>query len=1376
MGKGKFILRVVWSIASFALFANSHAAHAVMAERSVRKHAQSDGTVVRYQAHGDEFLNYMTDSNGNLVAFGDDGDLYLAQWVDLETFASQNLGDSNVGLGVGSAIELTGVKVSGERGEEGQSPPNTASSDFKLNTPIPGYILDHANRAIDERDRQLPKPSGEKPDDGAFVPFSEQAPPKQVSRNLLVIYVKFTDESNLYSDLKNIDLSNEEIYDFIFNVNKEGSVAHYYKTVTGGKVNFVPARETCESNDDGIIKVTISGQHKNWRNEYSADDNDEKDNLLIPALKEADEYIDFSDYLTPGSDLPLLDPQKGLSIMLIVHGYESSYASPLSKNYPSIWGHARGLEYEYYWDSEKGEHIFAGLPVHDGVYIQSFCAFGAYLGIQPPRHFPLGLAAHELGHHSFSFKDLYALDASEYLDGNRTYGISGHWSLMGSGSWGTFTPNVEYLAGAVPTALDAYHLSTVTQPAATVKYGDISNLQEFSLTNASQFMRLETNDEKQYFLLQPRGDVGYDRGLRDGWGNPNWNGAQGGLIIYHIDESRLELENGANPGWKTRPFFDIEEAHGSQQDLQNNTGSATPYDLFDDTKTFTPGTKPNSNLYDSETAENTPSGVAVTSISPVVTGANTDNGTVRVGFKVGNPESSVNVPVTGIVLDYESVDMNLGDTMTLIATLSPENASNKTVTWSASDSGIAAAADGLVTAVGVGTVTITAASSSNPSQTASCEIKVARIPIELVSADADGGSNSTSTKIDLKLDKPVTELDMSDINIVPGGIVTITGVSGSGINWRAAVSDVRATKTVSVSVNDFGPYEIIGSPKDVTVYKKGLPHTPTTDAEAVATGKAALTWSVIRGDNASRTSVTANLNLPASGAKDTSISWSSDNTAVVTDGGVVVRPSFFGGDKSVVLIATITKGDASDTVPFDITVVKLPLVAVRDISGVPSNAAAGTPLTLTGTVEPDDATNKTIVWSVENAGAAGASISGNTLSADASGTVVIRATIVNGADETTDYTESFTIDVTSPGDGASINLNSLNGSFTGSKWSYDHSTGTITATGSGSLAVTGTVASALNIATGTTGAAVNFNGTAPSVVMTGNGKLVVNAGASIIANTGNAITSEGDVEINGGTISSFTGSAIVTTNANVAVKGGTVTAPGTDPHPTIDAGGGVTVSGGGMVESTDDSAGGVAITSAVRVQIDGGGVFADIDAGTAISAPVNSVSNGVVSSYATGVNPSGITGGLVIDGMSNTGRVHGDTTLKVDAEIPAGMTVSFEPGGILNVDAGKTFTIEGELDTTGGAANVSGTLTGTGSVAGNGSLVEEIGGYIDSSLSIGQDINRAGEPATNPDSSIGEEAAGSTGCDSGTQGIAILTLLTVFSLVPTVKKRLFKRK
>ena len=52
--------------------------------------------------------------------------------------------------------------------------------------------------------------------------------------------------------------------------------------------------------------------------------------------------------------------------------------------------------------------------------------------------------------------------------------------------------------------------------------------------------------------------------------------------------------------------------------------------------------------------------------------------------------------------------VNAGDTLTLTATVTPEDASNKAVTWASSDETVATVAGGVVTAVAAGTATITA--------------------------------------------------------------------------------------------------------------------------------------------------------------------------------------------------------------------------------------------------------------------------------------------------------------------------------------------------------------------------------------------------------------------------------------------------------------------------------------------------------------------------------------------------------------------------------------------------------------------------------------------------------------------------------------------
>jgi formylglycine-generating enzyme required for sulfatase activity len=98
----------------------------------------------------------------------------------------------------------------------------------------------------------------------------------------------------------------------------------------------------------------------------------------------------------------------------------------------------------------------------------------------------------------------------------------------------------------------------------------------------------------------------------------------------------------------------------------------------------------------------------------------------------------------------------------------------------------------------------------------------------------------------------------------------------------------------------------------------------------------------------------------------------------------------------------------------DIYITIKSFVAVTGITGVPKEGTAGTPLTLGGTVTPDNASNKDIVWTVKNAGATRASITGNTLTSANAGTVVVTATIANGSAAETDYTQDFSISLFSP--------------------------------------------------------------------------------------------------------------------------------------------------------------------------------------------------------------------------------------------------------------------------------------------------------------------------------------------------------------------------
>lgn len=90
------------------------------------------------------------------------------------------------------------------------------------------------------------------------------------------------------------------------------------------------------------------------------------------------------------------------------------------------------------------------------------------------------------------------------------------------------------------------------------------------------------------------------------------------------------------------------------------------------------------------------------------------------------------VPVQSITLDKATLSLRVGNTTTLTATVSPSNATDKTVTWSISPNGFATVENGKVTTMKVGSCTVTATAGE---VSASCAVTV--IP-ELSSTSVPG--------------------------------------------------------------------------------------------------------------------------------------------------------------------------------------------------------------------------------------------------------------------------------------------------------------------------------------------------------------------------------------------------------------------------------------------------------------------------------------------------------------------------------------------------------------------------------------------------------------------------------------------------------------
>lgn len=96
------------------------------------------------------------------------------------------------------------------------------------------------------------------------------------------------------------------------------------------------------------------------------------------------------------------------------------------------------------------------------------------------------------------------------------------------------------------------------------------------------------------------------------------------------------------------------------------------------------------------------------------------------------------VAVTGITLDKTSAELEIGATLTLAATVTPDNATDKAVTWTSSDPTVATVdANGVVTAVKASATAVTITAKAGD-KTATCAITVKEAPAAGIMGDVDG--------------------------------------------------------------------------------------------------------------------------------------------------------------------------------------------------------------------------------------------------------------------------------------------------------------------------------------------------------------------------------------------------------------------------------------------------------------------------------------------------------------------------------------------------------------------------------------------------------------------------------------------------------------
>lgn len=172
------------------------------------------------------------------------------------------------------------------------------------------------------------------------------------------------------------------------------------------------------------------------------------------------------------------------------------------------------------------------------------------------------------------------------------------------------------------------------------------------------------------------------------------------------------------------------------------------------------------------------------------------------------------IPVEEITLNADEIELEIGETYTLEAEVAPEDATDKTVTWTSSDSEIVVVADGVVTAVAPGSAVITA---SVGEITAECRVKVAE-PAPVVTGIELSETMLTLTEGDIvTLTAKITPAEAagaeviwstSDRAVATVTDGTVTAISKGTVIITATVGEYSASCTITVEAPAEGPEKV----------------------------------------------------------------------------------------------------------------------------------------------------------------------------------------------------------------------------------------------------------------------------------------------------------------------------------------------------------------------------------------------------------------------------------------------------------------------------------------------------------------------------------------------------------------------------------------
>lgn len=328
---------------------------------------------------------------------------------------------------------------------------------------------------------------------------------------------------------------------------------------------------------------------------------------------------------------------------------------------------------------------------------------------------------------------------------------------------------------------------------------------------------------------------------------------------------------------------------------------------------------------------------------------------------------SKNVSVIDVDINKTSTTLNLGSSEKLEVIIFPKDATNQNVTWKSSDTNIVSvSSNGTIRGMKEGTATITVATSDG-SKKARIKVKVV-VPKQSVTG--------------IQLQKDIVELSIGASEKLVA-IISPKNATNQAVTWKSSDDNIAFVDSNGVIIaKKTGEAIVTVTTNDGKLTAKATIKVKPVAVTGISLNKASMNLFIGSTEKLVAT-------ISPSNATNQNITWKSSDTSIAS----VSTVGNVKGNKQGTATITATTEDGAKVAKVTVTVIPVPVdsVSLNRTSGTIYLNSSNLTTTLTATVLPSNAADKTVTWKSSNTSVATVSSAG-VVTAKSPGEATITAT------------------------------------------------------------------------------------------------------------------------------------------------------------------------------------------------------------------------------------------------------------------------------------------------------------------------------------------------------------------------------------------------